>query len=96
MEGTLRGGHPRIAHRFETPWWSDVENSTSRRRVIVAARPNRCLPMRVLVVEDDPMIGEAVVAGLAADGYAVDWVRDASSAEWRLVKNDSGICWMWV
>ena len=37
--------------------------------------------MRVLVVEDDPMIGEAVVAGLAADGYAVDWVRDAGSAE---------------
>ena len=23
-------------------------------------------------------------------------MRDASSAEWRLVKNDSGICWMWV
>ena len=37
--------------------------------------------MRVLVVEDDPMIGEAVVAGLAADGYAVDWVRDGRSAE---------------
>ncbi|MGZ9057842.1 MAG: response regulator, partial [Burkholderiaceae bacterium] len=37
--------------------------------------------MRVLVVEDDSMIGEAVVAGLAADGYAVDWVRDGRSAE---------------
>ncbi len=37
--------------------------------------------MRVLVVEDDPMIGEAVVAGLAADGYAVDWVRDGRAAE---------------
>jgi DNA-binding response OmpR family regulator len=37
--------------------------------------------MRVLVVEDDPMIGEAVVTGLAADGYAVDWVRDGRSAE---------------
>ena len=37
--------------------------------------------MRVLVVEDDPMIGEAVVAGLAADGYAIDWVRDGRSAE---------------
>ncbi len=37
--------------------------------------------MRVLVVEDDPMIGEAVVAGLGADGYAVDWVRDGRAAE---------------
>lgn len=37
--------------------------------------------MRILVVEDDAMIGEAVVAGLAADGYAVDWVRDGRSAE---------------
>lgn len=37
--------------------------------------------MRVLVVEDDPMIGDAVVAGLAADGYAVDWVRDGRAAE---------------
>ena len=37
--------------------------------------------MRVLVVEDDPMIGEAVVAGLAADGHAVDWVRDGRAAE---------------
>ncbi|MBA2412056.1 MAG: response regulator [Burkholderiaceae bacterium] len=36
--------------------------------------------MRVLVVEDDPMIGEAVVAGLVADGYTVDWVRDGGSA----------------
>ena len=40
--------------------------------------------MRVLVVEDDPMIGEAVVAGLAADGYAVDWVRDGRAAELSL------------
>ncbi len=37
--------------------------------------------MRVLVVEDDPMIGEAVVTGLTADGHAVDWVRDGRSAE---------------
>jgi DNA-binding response OmpR family regulator len=37
--------------------------------------------MRLLVVEDDPMIGDAVVAGLSADGHAVDWVRDGHSAE---------------
>ena len=37
--------------------------------------------MRLLVVEDDPMIGEAVVAGLSSEGHAVDWVRDGRAAE---------------
>lgn len=37
--------------------------------------------MRVLVVEDDPMIGRAVVAGLRHGGYAVDWVLDGAGAE---------------
>ncbi|MCF0253741.1 MAG: response regulator transcription factor [Duodenibacillus sp.] len=36
--------------------------------------------MRILLVEDDEMIGEAVVDGLTADGYAVDWVQDGNSA----------------
>jgi two-component system response regulator QseB len=40
--------------------------------------------MRVLVVEDDPMIGRAVVAGLNDNGYAVDWVRDGVEAELAL------------
>ncbi len=40
--------------------------------------------MRVLVVEDDPMIGRAVADGLQADGYAVDWVRDGLAAELAL------------
>jgi len=37
--------------------------------------------MRVLLVEDDPMIGRAVEAGLHGAGYAVDWVRDGAEAE---------------
>jgi two-component system response regulator QseB len=37
--------------------------------------------MRVLLVEDDPMIGRAVTAGLHGAGYAVDWVRDGAEAE---------------
>jgi len=37
--------------------------------------------MRVLLVEDDPMIGRAVQAGLHGAGYAVDWVRDGAEAE---------------
>src|SRR5688572_28252216 len=40
--------------------------------------------MRVLVIEDDPMIGRAVVAGLQDGGYTVDWVRDGTEAELAL------------
>ena len=36
--------------------------------------------MRILIVEDDDMIGESVVAGLESEDYAVDWVRDGNSA----------------
>jgi two-component system response regulator QseB len=37
--------------------------------------------MRILLVEDDPMIGESVAEGLKGEGYAVDWVRDGREAE---------------
>ena len=37
--------------------------------------------MRILLVEDDAMIGEAVHAGLRRDGLAVDWVRDGEAAD---------------
>lgn len=37
--------------------------------------------MRLLLVEDDPMIGEAIHLGLRQDGFAVDWVRDGRAAE---------------
>jgi two-component system OmpR family response regulator len=33
--------------------------------------------MRVLLVEDDPMVGAALVGRLEDDAYAVDWVRRA-------------------
>lgn len=36
--------------------------------------------MRVLVAEDDPMIGRAVESGLRASGYATDWVCDGVEA----------------
>lgn len=35
--------------------------------------------MRVLLVEDDPMLGAALVGRLEDEAYAVDWVRDAAS-----------------
>jgi two-component system response regulator QseB len=37
--------------------------------------------MRVLLVEDDAMIGESVRKGLRQDGFAVDWVRDGAQAD---------------
>ena len=36
--------------------------------------------MRILLIEDDRMIGASLVAGLRDDGYAVDWVQDGVSA----------------
>ena len=40
--------------------------------------------MRLLLVEDDPMIGEAVQDLLRAEHYAVDWVRDGDAADTAL------------
>jgi len=37
--------------------------------------------MRLLLVEDDPMIGEGIRKGLRQDGFSVDWVRDGQAAE---------------
>jgi two-component system OmpR family response regulator len=36
--------------------------------------------MRVLLVEDDPMIGEAIQAALRDASYAADWVKDGQTA----------------
>jgi len=36
--------------------------------------------MRLLLIEDDPMLGAALKAGLRQDGHAVDWVRTADEA----------------
>jgi two-component system response regulator QseB len=40
--------------------------------------------MRLLLVEDDPMIGASIQKGLRQDGFLVDWVRDGASAEGTL------------
>lgn len=40
--------------------------------------------MRLLLVEDDPMIGEAVQDLLRAEQYAVDWARDGAMADTAL------------
>lgn len=40
--------------------------------------------MRILVVEDDPLLGDGIKAGLTQAGFAVDWVRDGIAAELAL------------
>jgi two-component system response regulator QseB len=37
--------------------------------------------MRLLLAEDDPMIGAAVHRGLSQEGFTVDWVTDGRAAE---------------
>jgi two-component system, OmpR family, response regulator len=40
--------------------------------------------MRVLVIEDDALLGDAIQAGLKQSGYAVDWMKDGVSADQAL------------
>ena len=44
--------------------------------------------MRLLLVEDDTMIGESVLDLLRAESYAVDWVRDGEAADTALRTQD--------
>jgi len=44
--------------------------------------------MRVLLVEDDPMIGESLRKGLRLEGFTVDWVQDGHGAELALETTD--------
>ncbi len=37
--------------------------------------------MRILLVEDDALLGDAWQAGLRESGFAVDWLRDGASAD---------------
>lgn len=36
--------------------------------------------MRILLIEDDEMLGDSVKQALCADGYAVDWLTDGKQA----------------
>lgn len=44
--------------------------------------------MRILLVEDDELLGDAARAGLGQYGYTVDWLKDGESAKLAL-KNES-------
>lgn len=40
--------------------------------------------MRILLIEDDPLLGDGLTAGLRQAGFAVDWVKDGLAAELAL------------
>lgn len=44
--------------------------------------------MRVLLVEDDELLGDGLKAGLKQAGYTTDWVTDGQSAESALTDNE--------
>lgn len=47
--------------------------------------------MRVLLIEDDEMIGEAVVQALRDAAYAPDWVRDGDTATGALLGREHDV-----
>ena len=47
--------------------------------------------LRVLIVEDDPMIAQGVIVGLKAAGMSVDWVRDGLQAGAALRDGDYAV-----
>lgn len=40
--------------------------------------------MRILIVEDDPQLGDGLMVGLRQAGFAVDWVKDGQAADTAL------------
>lgn len=40
--------------------------------------------MRILLVEDDPQLGDGLTVGLRQAGFAVDWLRDGHAADLAL------------
>lgn len=36
--------------------------------------------MRLLLAEDDDLLGDGLCVGLKQEGYTVDWVRDGAAA----------------
>lgn len=46
--------------------------------------------MRILLAEDDTLLGDGLRAGLRQLGFAVDWVRDGAAAERELLASGKG------
>lgn len=48
--------------------------------------------MRILLVEDDPLLGDGIRAGLRLADYAIDWVRDGEMARRALLDHAYDAC----
>src|SRR3990170_7541273 len=48
--------------------------------------------MRILLVEDDALLGDGINAGLKLADYAVDWVRDGEAARLALLDHQYDAC----
>jgi len=44
--------------------------------------------MRILIVEDDTLLGDGIRSGLTQNGYAADWVEDGEAAETAMLTNE--------
>jgi two-component system response regulator QseB len=44
--------------------------------------------MRLLLIEDDALLGKGIHSGLTQAGYAVDWVKDGNAAELALLAEE--------
>ncbi|MDH5256910.1 MAG: response regulator transcription factor [Gammaproteobacteria bacterium] len=44
--------------------------------------------MRILIVEDDTLLGDGIRVGLSQQGYAADWVEDGDMAQSALLTNE--------
>ena len=47
--------------------------------------------MRLLLVEDDPLLGEGLKMALDRDGYTVDWLRDGKQALQAIITDEFGV-----
>ena len=50
------------------------------------------MSLRVLLVEDDALLGDGIQAGLKLADYAVDWVRDGEAARLALQHHEYNAC----
>ena len=48
--------------------------------------------MRLLLVEDDALLGDGIHAGLKLADHAVDWVRDGEAAHLALLDHEYDAC----
>ena len=52
--------------------------------------------MRILLIEDDPLIGNGLHIGLSKSGFVVDWFTDGQSGLKRLNRRALMMQWYWI